>query len=135
MASPAELIDALTQIDGLRVARGSRRSWFKSTAADAREIGTRLRVDAILGAACGSRAKRLRADGAARRRRDRLPALVASLRRHARRRVRDQDEIAARVVKALCGMLSSRDEGRCGGQARTSRRTASICARASCCTA
>jgi len=104
-----ELIDALTQIDGLRVAARISSFWFESTAADAREIGTRLGVDAILEGGVRLAGKRLRVTVQL------VDVPTGFHRSHRFDGTLDdvfaiQDEIAARVVKALRGMLSSHDE-------------------------
>ena len=105
-----ELIDALTQIDGLRVAARISSFWFKSAVADAREIGTRIGVDAILEGGVRLAGKRLRVTV-------QLVDVATGYQRWSHRfdgTLDDvfaiQDEIALRVVTALRGMLSSRDQ-------------------------
>jgi TolB-like protein len=105
-----ELIDALSTVEGLRVAARISSFWFKSTAADARDIGTRLGVDAILEGGVRLAGKRLRVTV-------QLVDVATGYQRWSHRfegTLDDvfaiQDEIAGRVVKALRGMLSSRDE-------------------------
>ncbi|HEV7558216.1 MAG TPA: hypothetical protein VGO00_22260, partial [Kofleriaceae bacterium] len=105
-----ELIDALSTVEGLRVAARISSFWFKSTAADARDIGNRLGVDAILEGGVRLAGKRLRVTV-------QLVDVATGYQRWSHRfegTLDDvfaiQDEIAGRVVKALRGMLSSRDE-------------------------
>ena len=105
-----ELIDALGNIAGLRVAARISSFGFKSQTADAREIGSRLGVDAILEGGVRLAGKRLRVTV-------QLVDVATGYHRWSHRfdgTLDDvfaiQDEIAARVVKAMRGMLSSRDE-------------------------
>ncbi|HTE50909.1 MAG TPA: protein kinase [Kofleriaceae bacterium] len=103
-----ELINALTHVDGLRVAARSSSFRFEPPA-DAREIGARLGVEAVL-------------EGAVRRAGDRLRVTVqlvdvaTGYQRWSHRfsgTLDDvfaiQDEISGRVAIALRGMLSSRE--------------------------
>ena len=84
-----ELINALTHIDGLRVASRTASFQFRAAGADVRAVGRHLGV--------GSAARRQRSqggrsaarDGPADRSRHRLSPVVAALRSHARRRVCD----------------------------------------------
>jgi non-specific serine/threonine protein kinase len=101
-----ELINTLTQLPGLRVAARSSSFQFKSQAADARAIGSRLGVDAVLEGGVRKAGDRLRvtvqlvdvADGSPRwsHRFDGKVDDVFDI----------QDQIAASVAMALRGMLS-----------------------------
>jgi TolB-like protein len=104
-----ELINTLTKVQGLRVAARSTSFQFKSQAADARAIGSRLGVDAIL-------------EGGVRKSGDRLRVTVQLVDvtdgspRWSHRfdgKVDDvfdiQDQIASSVAVALRGMLSTHE--------------------------
>jgi non-specific serine/threonine protein kinase len=101
-----ELINTLTQLPGLRVAARSSSFQFKSQAADARAIGARLGVDAVLEGGVRKAGDRLRvtvqlvdvADGSPRwsHRFDGKVDDVFDI----------QDQIASSVAMALRGMLS-----------------------------
>jgi serine/threonine protein kinase/tetratricopeptide (TPR) repeat protein len=104
-----ELINTLAQLQGVRVAARSTSFQFKSSSADARTIGARLGVDAILEGGVRKSADRLRitvqlvdvADGSPRwshRFDGKLDDVFAI-----------QDEIAASVATALRGMLSTQE--------------------------
>jgi serine/threonine protein kinase/tetratricopeptide (TPR) repeat protein len=104
-----ELINTLAQLQGLRVAARSSSFQFKSSAADARAIGARLGVDAIVEGGVRKVADRLRvtvqlvdvADGSPRwshRFDGKLDDVFAI-----------QDQIAASVATALRGMLSTQE--------------------------
>src|SRR5262249_36779710 len=105
-----EVLVALTHVEGLRVAARSSAWKFRSQAADAREIGARLGVGAIL-------------EGAVRRAGDRLRVTVqlvdtaSGYQRWAERfdgHVDDvfaiQDQIAGAAATALRGLLTSREK-------------------------
>jgi serine/threonine protein kinase/tetratricopeptide (TPR) repeat protein len=104
-----ELINTLAQLQGIRVAARSSSFQFKSSTADARTIGARLGVDAVLEGGVRKVADRLRvtvqlvdvADGSPRwshRFDGKLDDVFAI-----------QDEIAASVATALRGMLSTQE--------------------------
>ena len=105
-----ELIDALGNIEGLRVAARISSFWFKSAAADAREIGKRLGVDAILEGGVRVAGTRLRVTV-------QLVDVATGYQRWTHRfdgTLDDvfaiQDEIAERVATALRGLLSNSDK-------------------------
>ncbi len=104
-----ELINALSHVEGLRVAARSSSFRYKSSAADAREIGTRLGVDAVL-------------EGAVRRSGDKLRVTVqlvdvaTGYQRWSHRfdgTLDDvfaiEDQISSRVAIALRGILTGRE--------------------------
>jgi serine/threonine protein kinase/tetratricopeptide (TPR) repeat protein len=105
-----ELINALTHVDGLRVAARSTSFQFKSSAADARAVGARLGVDSVL-------------EGGVRKSGDRLRVTVQLVdvadgyQRWSHRfdgTIEDvfdiQDQIAESVATALRGFLSGREK-------------------------
>jgi len=105
-----ELIDALGNIEGLRVAARISSFWFKSSAVDAREIGRRLGVEAILEGGVRVAGTRLRVTV-------QLVDVATGYQRWSHRfegTLDDvfaiQDEIATRVATALRGLLSNRDK-------------------------
>ena len=105
-----ELINALTHVDGLRVAARSSSFQFKATAVDARAVGARLGVDSVLEGGVRKAGERLRvtvqlvdvADGYQRwsHRFDGTLADVFDI----------QDQIAESVATTLRGMLSGREK-------------------------
>jgi TolB-like protein/tetratricopeptide (TPR) repeat protein len=105
-----ELISALTNVEGLRVAARSSSFRFKSAEADAREIGARLGVDAVLEGAVRRAGDRLRVtvqlvdvDTGYQRWSHRFDGTLADV-------FAIQDEISGRVAIALRGMLSGREK-------------------------
>jgi len=105
-----ELIDALGNIEGLRVAARISSFWFKSTTADAREIGKRLGVETILEGGVRVAGNRLRVTV-------RLVDVATGYQRWTHRfdgTLDDvfaiQDEIATRVATTLRGLLSNSDK-------------------------
>jgi non-specific serine/threonine protein kinase len=105
-----DLINALTHVDGLRVAARSTSFQFKSSSADARAVGARLGVDSVL-------------EGGVRKAGDRLRVTVQLVdvadgyQRWSHRfegTIEDvfdiQDQIAESVATALRGLLSGREK-------------------------
>ncbi len=104
-----ELINCLTNVEGLRVAARSSSFQFKSQTEDAREIGHRLGVDAVLEGAVRRAGNRLRVTA-------QLVDVATGYQRWSHRfdgTLDDvfaiQDEISGRVATAMRGMLSSRE--------------------------
>jgi non-specific serine/threonine protein kinase len=104
-----ELINTLSQLDGLRVASRSSSFKFKSEAADARAIGARLGVDAVVEGGVRKAGDRLRITV-------RLVDVADGYQRWSHRfdgHIEDvfaiQDQIAASLATALRGMLSTRE--------------------------
>jgi serine/threonine protein kinase/tetratricopeptide (TPR) repeat protein len=104
-----ELINTLSQLDGLRVASRSSSFQFKSEAADARAIGARLGVDAVVEGGVRKAGDRLRITV-------RLVDVADGYQRWSHRfdgHIEDvfaiQDQIAASLATALRGMLSTRE--------------------------
>jgi TolB-like protein/Tfp pilus assembly protein PilF len=105
-----ELINALTNVEGLRVAARSSSFRYKSSADDVREIGARLGVHAVLEGGVQRAGNRLRVTV-------QLVEVDSGYQRWAHRfdgTLDDvfaiQDEISGRVATALRGILSSREQ-------------------------
>ena len=115
-----ELINVLTQIDGLRVVARTASFQFRSTGADIREIGRQL---ARRDAARGQRSQGGRSsarDGTAHRGRERLSPVVAALRSQARRRLcdRGRDRGKRRDLAAREACSAGARSRRCSGRRR-----------------
>jgi TolB-like protein/tetratricopeptide (TPR) repeat protein len=104
-----ELINTLAQLEGLRVAARSSSFQFKSQAADARAIGARLGVDAVVEGSVRKAGDRLRVTV-------RVVDVADGYQRWSHRfdgRLEEvfdiEDQIAASVATALRGMLSTQE--------------------------
>lgn len=105
-----ELIDALTQVDGLRVAARSLSFQFRSAGVDLREVGRKLAVDAVMEGSVRKAGDRLRITV-------QLVDVASGFQRWSQRFEREvgdvfaiEDEIAANVATILRGGdLSSRE--------------------------
>ena len=105
-----ELIDALTQVDGLRVAARSLSFQFRTAGVDLREVGRKLAVDAVMEGSVRKAGDRLRITV-------QLVDVVSGFQQWSQRFEREvgdvfaiQDEIAANVATILRGGdLSSRE--------------------------
>ena len=105
-----ELIVALSHVEGLRVAARSSSFRFKSSSTDAREIGTRLGVDAVLEGAVRRAGERLRVTV-------QLVDVATGYQRWSHRfdgMLDDvfaiEDEISSRVATAMRGILTGREQ-------------------------